>query len=129
MATPEGGKYWRVAYRFDRKQRTLAIGTYPAVSLKDARVARDNAKRDLAAGLNPSQKKKLDKLAAAALSLNTFGAFTELLAKKAREGNYSWQARTDARSGVAGFGVPARFAPSPRPKCWPCCVGQRRAGG
>lgn len=85
--TPEGGKYWRLAYRFNGKQRALAIGTYPAIGLKQARAARDRAKEDLAAGHDPSQKKKLDRLAAEAVSVNTFAALTEeLLAKKAREG-------------------------------------------
>ena len=85
--TPEGGKYWRLAYRYDGKQRLLSIGTYPAIGLKQARNARDRAKEHLATGQDPSQKKKLDKLAAEAKSVNTFAALTaELLAKKAREG-------------------------------------------
>ena len=36
-----GGKYWRLAYRFDGKQKTLALGVYPAVSLADAREKRE----------------------------------------------------------------------------------------
>ncbi len=85
--TPEGGKYWRMAYRFDGKQRLLAFGAYPAVTLKDARASRDNAKRELAVGVDPGQKKKLDKLANEASSVNTFAALAaELLAKKTREG-------------------------------------------
>ncbi len=85
--SPEGGKYWRLAYRFDGKQKVLALGAYPAVSLKDARAARDAAKRDLAAGRDPNQKKKLDRLEAEAVALQTFDALTaEFLAKKRREG-------------------------------------------
>ncbi len=85
--TLAGGKYWRMAYRFDGKQRLLSIGTYPAIGLKQARAARERAKELLADGQDPSQKKKLDRLAAEAVSVNTFAALTsELLAKKAREG-------------------------------------------
>ncbi len=39
-----GGKLWRLSYRFNKKQKTLALGAYPAVSLLDARQARDLAK-------------------------------------------------------------------------------------
>ncbi len=85
--TPGGGKYWRMAYRYDRKQRLLALGSYPAVSLKYARAGRDKAKRELAEGVDPGQKRKLDKLAMEASSVNTFAALAaELMAKKAREG-------------------------------------------
>ena len=85
--TPQGAKYWRMAYRIGGKQRVLAIGVYPATSLKAARSARDKAKEALAAGLDPGQKKKLDRIAAEAASVNTFSALAEeLLAKKAKEG-------------------------------------------
>jgi integrase len=85
--TPEGGRYWRMAYRFAAKQRVLSIGVYPAVSLKAARAARDKAREVLAEGVDPSQKKKLDRIAAQAVSVNTFAALAgELLAKKAKEG-------------------------------------------
>jgi integrase len=84
---PEGGKYWRFAYRFDGKQKVLALGTYPLVKLKDARTARDAAKKDLAAGRDPSQLKKLNRLEAEAAATQTFEVLTaEFLAKKAREG-------------------------------------------
>lgn len=85
--TPQGGKYWRMAYRFASKQRVLAIGVYPATSLKVARSARDKAREALAAGLDPSQKKRLNRIAAQAVSVNTFSALAdELLVKKAKEG-------------------------------------------
>lgn len=85
--TPQGAKYWRMAYRFANKQRVLAIGVYPATTLKAARIARDKAREALAEGIDPSQKKKLDRIAAQAVSANTFAALAqELLAKKAKEG-------------------------------------------
>ena len=42
--TPDGAKRWRLAYRFGGGQKALAIGVYPAVGLKDARAAREQAK-------------------------------------------------------------------------------------
>src|SRR5260370_21125029 len=70
---PSGAKLWNLAYRFDGKQRKLAIGPYPRISLKDARIRRDEAKRQLDTGADPSQQKRLAKLAATAQQANTFG--------------------------------------------------------
>ena len=55
---PNGSKYWRLAYRYSGKQRTHAIGVYPATSLKDARAERDRVKGLLKLGVDPSQEKK-----------------------------------------------------------------------
>lgn len=55
---PGGARLWRLAYRFGGKQKVLALGAYPAISLADARQAREDAKRQLATGLDPSQEKK-----------------------------------------------------------------------
>ena len=49
LVTPRGGKLWRLAYRFDGKQRQLAFGGYPEVTLKDARARRDAAKDQISA--------------------------------------------------------------------------------
>jgi integrase len=74
LVSPDGSKYWRMAYRFHRKQKTLAIGVYPAVSLAQARDARGAARKLLAADTDPMQarreRKRMEKLAAA----NTFEA-------------------------------------------------------
>lgn len=64
LVTPQGSKLWRLAYRFDGKQKTLAIGAWPAVSLADAREARDEAKRSLAKGIDPGAQKKAEKVSA-----------------------------------------------------------------
>src|SRR5258707_15210917 len=53
-----GAKYWRLAYRWHGKQRPLALGIYPAVGLMEARAARDDAKRGLAANFDPSMVKR-----------------------------------------------------------------------
>ncbi|MGO7157613.1 integrase arm-type DNA-binding domain-containing protein [Rhizobium leguminosarum] len=52
-----GGKSWRLDYAYFGKRRTLALGTYPALGLADARVRRDEAKRKLSDGLDPSLAK------------------------------------------------------------------------
>ncbi len=70
--TPSGAKLWYLAYRFGGKQRKLAIGPYPTIPLKEARARRDQAKRQLDVGLDPSQQKRLAKLTATAKQANTF---------------------------------------------------------
>ena len=62
--SPTGGKLWRMAYRFDSKQKTLSFGKYPAVSLQEARKRRAEAKEQLAAGIDPGAQKKEAKVAA-----------------------------------------------------------------
>ena len=85
--TPAGSKLWNLAYRIDGKQKKLAIGAYPAVGLAMARAKALAAKTMLASGLDPSQQKRLGKLASAASQANTFEAIAEeLLSKKKREG-------------------------------------------
>lgn len=84
MVHPNGSKYWRLKYRFLSKEKVLAIGIYPHISLADARDKRDNAKKLLAHNLDPSEvkqaKKAEDKLEAA----NTFETVArEWLGKKA----------------------------------------------
>ena len=54
----QNGKYWRMSYRFDGKQKTLALGVYPDISLKAAREARDKARTLLAQGIDPNEQKK-----------------------------------------------------------------------
>ena len=74
LVDPRGGCYWRMAYRFGGKQKTLALGAYPAVPLADARAARDVAKRQLSAGIDPSQARKNERRAAKLSADNTFEA-------------------------------------------------------
>lgn len=56
--TPTGGKHWRMKYRYDGKEKKLSIGSYPTISLKLARDARDQAKEKLAQGIDPSAAKQ-----------------------------------------------------------------------
>ena len=64
--SPGGGRLWRMAYRFAGKQKTLSFGAYPAVSLKEARARRDEAKEQLAGGIDPGAAKKEAKAVAMA---------------------------------------------------------------
>ena len=57
-----GAKYWRLKYRFAGKEKKLALGVYPEISLKEAREKRDDARKQIQEGIDPSQEKKLAKL-------------------------------------------------------------------
>ncbi|AJJ01591.1 phage integrase family protein [Yersinia pseudotuberculosis IP 32953] len=74
LVKPNGSKYWRLKYRFVGKEKMLSIGVYPDVSLADARQKRDEARKVLAAGGDPGEVKKADKLAQKLSSENTFEA-------------------------------------------------------
>src|SRR5271165_5159691 len=82
--TPDGAKRWRIAYRFGGTQKTLAVGVYPDVGLKDAREARDAARKTLMQGQDPLQVKKAAKAAKAEAGANTFAAIAGELAEKKR---------------------------------------------
>lgn len=61
LVHPNGSKYWRFRYTFGHKENTLSFGTYPHLSLAEARKRRDEAKVFLAKNINPSEHKKLEK--------------------------------------------------------------------
>ncbi|MFC3967834.1 tyrosine-type recombinase/integrase [Rhizobium lemnae] len=85
--TAQGSKLWRLSYRFDGKQQTLALGAYPAVSLADARRQRDGVKALLAKGINPAQHAKLERIAKQTSNAVTFKVVAEeYLRKIAKEG-------------------------------------------
>lgn len=69
---PNGGKWWRLKYRFAGKEKRLSLGVYPTISLKDARDRRDDAKRLLANGLDPGMQRKATKIANLDRAGNTF---------------------------------------------------------
>jgi integrase len=70
--SPAGGKLWRMKYRFLGKEKRIALGKYPEVSLKDARESRDAARKLLATGTDPSVTRKAAKAAALEHSAHTF---------------------------------------------------------
>ena len=71
---PKGSKYWRLAYRFAGKQKTLALGVYPDVGLADARSRRDDARKLLANNVDPGVAKQAQKAVVIAQTENSFEA-------------------------------------------------------
>jgi integrase len=92
------GKYWRMRYRFLGKQKTLSLGIYPAVSLLNARKARDAARELLAAGIDPSAAKQAKQKALRAEAHSTF----EAVAK-------AWLAKPDAKRSASTTARNARW--------------------
>ena len=65
LVQPSGSRLWRLKYRIDGREKLLSVGIYPAVSLKIARERRDDARRMMAAGVDPSAKRKAERAARA----------------------------------------------------------------
>ena len=74
LVTPAGGKLWRFKYRFDTKEKRLSFGSYPEVSLVEARAKREAARKMLAEGNDPGAAKRALKTAKAVEAENTFEA-------------------------------------------------------
>jgi hypothetical protein len=68
---PSGGRFWRFKYRFQGKENCLSFGAYPKVSLEMARQLREEAKRMLANGLDPSEERKMEKASGAGAARST----------------------------------------------------------
>jgi integrase len=84
LIKPNGSKLWRLAYRFAGKQKTLALGAYPIISLADARSEREEAKRFLAREIDPSAQRKANRQAGKDSSFRAIAE--EVIAKLEREG-------------------------------------------
>lgn len=86
LVQPSGGKLWRLKYRHLGKEKKLSLGRYPEVSLKDARSRCDAARKLIAAGIDPSEAKRAEKVAALHSAANSFKAVgDEYLEKMAKE--------------------------------------------
>jgi len=77
LVAPDGSKLWRLAYRFLGKQKTLALGRYPDVTLLAARRARDEAKQLLKDGTDPSSQRKVEKRKQSIAAATTFEAIAD----------------------------------------------------
>jgi integrase len=87
LVNPTGSRLWRLKYRLDGREKLLAIGAYPDVSLAKARERRDEARKAIAEGSDPSALKQRARKDAKAAETNTFRAVAEEhLAKLTREG-------------------------------------------
>ena len=106
----DGGKRWRLAYRFAGKQKVLALGVYPELGLKGARSLRDEARGLLADGRDPIAVRRQDKLLAENAAANTFEAIaSELVAKKRAEAKADATiAKTEWLLGFANCGFGSR---------------------
>lgn len=82
-AFPNGSKLWRFKYRFGGKEKRLALGSYPEVSLADARKRRDEARSTIADGIDPGLERKRQKAIAKLSAANTFESIaTEYIDRK-----------------------------------------------
>lgn len=96
LVQPSGGKLWRLKYRVAGKEQKLSLGTYPEISLKDARERRDEARQQLARGADPAVEKRREQLRAQMSADNTFELVArEYMDKRKREG---WAAATAGKS-------------------------------
>jgi integrase len=69
---PSGGKWWRLKYRFGGKEKRISLGVYPDVGLKDARTKRDEARKQLADGIDPGEHRKAIKASGDVKAGNSF---------------------------------------------------------
>lgn len=74
LIKPNGAKYWRLKYRVLGKEKKLSIGVYPDISLADARLKREEARKVVALGGDPSEEKRVEKMAQKASVENNFKA-------------------------------------------------------
>lgn len=87
LVQPSGGKLWRLKYRIAGKEKKLSLGRYPDVALKEARERGAEARKLIAAGVDPSEKKRIDRLDATLKAATTFKAVSdEYIEKCEREG-------------------------------------------
>lgn len=99
LITPAGGKLWRLKYRVDGREKLLAIGAYPEISLSEARKRREEARALIAQGKDPSREKQREKVRARIEAADTFTAISdEYCAKRRRDGEKGWSPATATRS-------------------------------
>ena len=72
LVNTNGSRWWRYSYRFDGKQKTISLGVYPDIGLKDARAKHAEARKKLAQGINPSVDRKIEKAARIEDGKNSF---------------------------------------------------------
>lgn len=88
---PSGGKWWRLKYRVEGKEKRISLGVYPETALAEARAARDEARRKLAAKIDPSVARKAEAEARKRASLNSMEAVARAWLEHNAEG---WKAGT-----------------------------------
>lgn len=99
LVQPSGGKLWRFKYRYGGSEKKLGLGTYPLMSLAEARRRRDEARDILASGKDPSSEKRREKTRARELAAHTFSLISaEYCEKRKRDGDRPWAPATASRS-------------------------------
>lgn len=99
LVQPSGGKLWRLKYWVDGREKKLGIGTYPEISLAEARKRRDDARVLIADGKDPSREKQRGKIRSRLQAENTFKAISrEYCEKRKRDGDKAWATATATRS-------------------------------
>ena len=111
LIKPNGSKLWRFRYRFGGKQNMLSLGSFPEISLADARAKRDDTRKLLANGIDPSRQKKLDKIAAATAAKNTFRAIAEEHLKNLEESGTAASTMTKNRWYLLDLAAPLANLP------------------
>ncbi|GAA0431296.1 tyrosine-type recombinase/integrase [Aeromonas salmonicida] len=81
----KSGKYWKLKYRHGGKEKKLALGVYPEVSLREARAKRDEARRVIAEGIDPGLVRKQSKVASRLVSENSL----EVLAREWHQSQFA----------------------------------------
>lgn len=98
VISPSGSRLWRMKFRHGGSEKKLSFGSYPQVSLRDARKMRDDARDLLAEGKDPALEKQREKLRAGALAENTFTSIaSEYCRKRRRDGDKARAPATAAR--------------------------------
>ena len=72
LVVPNGSKSWRFRYRFAGKPKMISLGVYPTITLADARSRREDARKLVAEGKNPSEVRKEQKIALQTASEHAF---------------------------------------------------------
>ena len=86
LVNPRGSKLWRVKYRMNGVERKLALGSYPEITLAEARSARDAARRQVANAVDPNFAKRQARIEASMRAENSFAKVAEeLIAKREKE--------------------------------------------
>ncbi len=99
LIQPSGSKLWRLKYRIAGREKKLGLGTYPAISLSEARGKRDAARSVLAKGTDPSHAKRREDRERREGAANTFTALAdEYCQKRRRDGEGGWSRATTTRS-------------------------------
>lgn len=98
IVSPSGSRLWRMKFKRHGVEKKLSFGSYPDVSLRDARKLRDEAREILAEGKDPVLERQREKLRNEALAQNTFTRIAqEYCTKRRRDGDRAWAPATASR--------------------------------